>query len=55
MRNFLLFMVDQGVFGAEEVGFARITDSAEEAVESVVRSLPSILRDRLRPIQARAV
>jgi uncharacterized protein (TIGR00730 family) len=54
MRNFLLFMVDQGVFGAEEVGFARITDSAEEAVESVVRSLPSILRDRLRPIQARA-
>ena len=55
MRDFLLFMVEQGVFGAEEVGFARITDSAEEAVESVVRSLPSILRDRLRPIQARAV
>ena len=55
MRDFLLFMVAQGVFGAEEVGFARITDSAEEAVESVVRSLPSILRDRLRPIQARAV
>ena len=55
MRDFLLFMVEQGVFGAEEVGFARITDSAEEAVESVVGSLPSILRDRLRPIQARAV
>jgi hypothetical protein len=55
MRNFLLFMVEQGFFGAEEVGFARITDSAEQAVASVVRSLPSMLRNRLRPIQARAV
>lgn len=40
MRDFLLFMVEQKVFGAEEVGFARITDSAEEAVELVLRSLP---------------
>jgi uncharacterized protein (TIGR00730 family) len=49
MRDFLLFMVDQGVFGAEEVGFARITDSAEEAVDSVLRSLPPALRQRLKP------
>jgi len=55
MRDFLLFMVEQGVFGAEEVGFARITDSADEAVELVIRSLPPALKDRLHPIQARAI
>ncbi len=51
MRDFLLFMVDQGVFGSNEVGFARITDSAEDAVNSVVRSLPLALRRQLRPIR----
>ena len=51
LRDFLLFMVDQGVFGADEVGFARITDSAEEAVELVVRSLPRALRKQLHPIK----
>lgn len=53
MRDFLLFMVEQGVFGAEEIGFARITDSAEEAVELVVRSLPPALKDHLHPIEAK--
>ena len=51
MRDFLLFMVDQGVFGSDEVGFARITDSAEDAVQSVVRSLPPALRRQLHPIR----
>jgi len=55
MRDFLLFMVEQGVFGAEEVGFARITDSADEAVELVIRSLPPALKNRLNPKQARAI
>jgi len=54
MRDFLLFMVEQGVFRANEVGFARITDSAEEAVDSVVRSLPQALRKRLHPIKGKA-
>ncbi len=53
MRDFLLFMVDQGVFGADEVGFARITDSAEEAVDFVLRSLPDALRKRLKPIKGK--
>ena len=48
MRDYLLFMVEQGVFGAEEVGFARITDSADEAVESVLRSLPPALKKQLQ-------
>lgn len=51
MRDFLLFMASQGVFAADEVGFARITDSAEEAVDSVVRSLPSALRRHLMPVK----
>jgi len=55
MRDFLLFMVKQSVFGAEEVGFARITDSADEAVELVVRSLPPALKNRLRPIEAKVI
>jgi uncharacterized protein (TIGR00730 family) len=46
MLDYLLFMVDEGVFGAEEVGFARITDSAEEAVESVIRSFPAAVRKK---------
>jgi len=50
MRDFLFHMVDQGVFGKDEVGFARITDSAEEAVEAVVLSLPPDLRKRLKSI-----
>jgi len=48
MRDFLLFMVEQEVFGSDEVGFARITDSAEDAVDSVLRSLPPALRRQLR-------
>jgi uncharacterized protein (TIGR00730 family) len=55
MRDFLLFMVKQGVFGAEEVGFARITDSAEEAVELVIRSLPAALKNCLHSIEAKAL
>jgi len=54
MRDFLLFMVDQGVFAADEVGFGRITDSAEEAVDFVLRSLPDALRKQLHPIQHKA-
>ena len=34
---------------ANEIGFGRITDSPEEAVDLIVRSLPSDLRTRLKP------
>jgi hypothetical protein len=50
MRDFLLYMVDQGVFDAKEIGFARIVDSPQEAVEMVVRSLPSSVCEHLRPL-----
>jgi uncharacterized protein (TIGR00730 family) len=50
MKDFLLFMVDQGVFDAKEVGFGRIVDSPAEAVEMVVRALPLSVRDHLKPL-----
>jgi uncharacterized protein (TIGR00730 family) len=52
MRDFLLFMVDQGVFDAKEIGFGKIVDSPSEAVEMVVRSLPASIREHLKPIQS---
>jgi predicted Rossmann-fold nucleotide-binding protein len=52
LRDYLLFMVEQGVFEAKEVGFGRIVDSPAEAVEMVVRSLPASVKEQLRPIQA---
>jgi uncharacterized protein (TIGR00730 family) len=51
MRDFLLFMVEQGVFEAKEVGFGRIVDSPTEAVEMVVRSLPVSIRKHLKPLK----
>jgi hypothetical protein len=51
LRDYVAFMVDQGVFALEEVGFARIVDSPKEAVESVMRSLPAALRRQLKPLK----
>jgi uncharacterized protein (TIGR00730 family) len=50
MRDMLLFMVEQGVFDAQEVGFGRIVDSPAEAVEMVLRSMPEALKEHLAPI-----
>jgi uncharacterized protein (TIGR00730 family) len=51
MKEYLLFMVEQGVFDADEIGFARIVDSPSEAVEMVVRSLPQSIREHLKPMK----
>ena len=48
LRKFGGFMMEQGVFDADEIGFGRITDSPQEAVELIVRSMPPALRARLR-------
>jgi uncharacterized protein (TIGR00730 family) len=49
LRSFGGFMMDQGVFNANELGFGRITDSPEEAVDLIVRSQPPAVRDQLQP------
>ena len=51
MRDYLLFMVDQGVFDAKEVGFGRIIDSPSEAVEMIVRALPTSVKKLLKPLK----
>jgi uncharacterized protein (TIGR00730 family) len=52
LRDYLLFMVEQGVFAASEVGFGKIVDSPAEAVEMVVRALPPSVREHLQPLTA---
>jgi uncharacterized protein (TIGR00730 family) len=43
------FMIRQGVFAQSEIGFGRITDSPKEAVDLIVSSLPSAVKNRLKP------
>jgi uncharacterized protein (TIGR00730 family) len=50
LRKFGRFMMAQGVFNADELGFGRITNSPHEAVDLIVRSLPSTVRMRLKPV-----
>jgi uncharacterized protein (TIGR00730 family) len=49
MRKWGQFMMRQGVFAQEEIGFGRVTDSPKEAVDLIVRSLPPAVRERLKP------
>ena len=48
MRKWGQFMMRQGVFARDEIGFGRITDSPREAVDLIVRSLPGAVRRQLR-------
>jgi uncharacterized protein (TIGR00730 family) len=50
LQKFGRFLMDQGVFKQEELGFGRITDSPEEAVDLIMRSLPPTVKARLKPI-----
>lgn len=49
LRKFGRFMMAQDVFNADELGFGRITDSPEEAVDLIVRSLPPAIKAQLKP------
>jgi hypothetical protein len=51
LRRFGQFMMSQGVFNPEELGFGRITDSPQEAVDLIVRSLPPAVRAQLKPLE----
>jgi len=49
LRRWGQFMIKQGVFAQEEIGFGRITDSPAEAVDIIVRGLPPSVRTLLKP------
>jgi uncharacterized protein (TIGR00730 family) len=54
LRRFGHFMVKQGVFDADELGFGYATDSPRDAVDRIVRALPAGVRERLSPLPAPA-
>jgi hypothetical protein len=43
-------MMKEGVLAKDEIGFGYVTDSPMEAVDLIVRSLPSAVRSRLKPM-----
>jgi hypothetical protein len=50
MRRWGQFMMKQGVFTKDEIGFGYVTDSPREAIELIVHSLPPALAARLNPV-----
>src|SRR5262245_54410179 len=51
LRRWGQSMMQEGVFARDEIGFGYVTDSPEEAVDLIVRSLPSPVRQRLKPLE----
>ncbi len=51
LQDYAAFMMKQGVFRNEELGFGRITDDPEEAVALILTALPPEIRCRLEPPQ----
>jgi len=49
LREFVSFMTSQGVFDPDEIGFSRIVDTPEEALQMVIKSLPSDFARKLKP------
>lgn len=50
LREFVGFMAEQGVFSPEEIGFSRIVETPEEAIEMVLSSLPDDFKNALKPL-----
>ncbi len=50
LRDFVAFMAEEGVFTPEEIGFSRIVETPEEAIEMVLASLPQDFKDILKPL-----
>ena len=50
MREWGQFMMKEGVFTKDEIGFGYVTDSPREAVDMIVRSLPGAVRECLNPL-----
>lgn len=54
LKPFTMHQIRAGAVGKEELGFVRVTDSAKEAVELIVRSQPPAVRKRLKPLSSAA-
>lgn len=49
LRKWGRFMMKQGVFAQNELGFGRLTDSPAEAVDLILRGLAPAVREHLKP------
>jgi uncharacterized protein (TIGR00730 family) len=50
LREWAQFMMREGVFARDEIGFGYVTDDPTEAVELIVGGLPAALRNRLQRV-----
>ena len=50
LREWGQFMMKEGVFAKDEIGFGYVTDSPQEAVDLILRSLPAAVRERLQRV-----
>ena len=50
LREFVWDLRDEGAIATEEVGFARLLDSPQEAVQIILERIPAEVRARLRPL-----
>lgn len=50
LRDFVGFMASEGVFCPEEIGFSKIVESPEEAIDMVLSSLPTDFKNSLKPL-----
>jgi len=51
LRQWGRFMMKEGVFAKDEIGFGYVTDSPAEAIRLIRQSLPRAVKARLKPIQ----
>jgi len=51
LRHWGQFMMKQGVFSKDEIGFGYVTDSPKKAVDLIVRSMPAAVKARLLPLR----
>lgn len=52
LRQWGQFMMDEGVFAKNEIGFGYVTDSPRAAVDLILRSLPAAVCRALRPLKS---
>ena len=52
LRRWGQFMMKEGVFTKDEIGFGHVTDSPRKAVDLIVRSMPAEVKRCLRPLRA---
>ena len=50
LRHWFQFMMEEGVFHRDEIGFGYVTDSPKEAVELIIRGIHPSVRKCLKPM-----